>query len=107
VVLAVTLGDEFRHASSAAVICGCTDMTHEDVRRMIKSQRLMSMFAVWQEWLEDVVWLCKPSCAEFHSLADWPLEYQDDPQKPLQRTQHANIQRRNPASYRACANYNA
>ncbi|MEN8896160.1 MAG: FAD-dependent oxidoreductase, partial [Yoonia sp.] len=38
-VLAVTLGDDFV-IPAAASICGCTDMTHENVRRMIKSQKL-------------------------------------------------------------------
>ncbi|MDP5069407.1 MAG: (2Fe-2S)-binding protein, partial [Congregibacter sp.] len=46
-VLAVTLGDAFVLPTSQPM-CKCTDMTHEDVRRMIKSQRLTSMPAVWQ-----------------------------------------------------------
>ncbi|MCI5042522.1 MAG: FAD-dependent oxidoreductase, partial [Donghicola eburneus] len=46
-VLAVTLGDDFVMPASQSV-CGCTDLSHEDVRRLIKSQELQSQQAVWQ-----------------------------------------------------------
>ena len=74
-VLAVTLGDEFV-IPAAQSICGCTDMTHEDVRRMIKSQKLTSMPAVWQEcgWKTSCgCHVCRPAL-NFYLLADWPLE---------------------------------
>ena len=94
-VLAVTLGDEFVMPAAAA-ICGCTDMTHEDVRRMIKSQRLLSMPAVWQEcgWKTSCgCHVCRPAL-NFYLLADWPLEYQDDPQSRfINERKHANIQK--------------
>ena len=94
-VLAVTLGDEFV-LPAAASVCGCTDMTHEDVRRMIKSQRLTSMPAVWQEcgWkTPDGCHVCRPAL-NFYLLADWPLEYRDDPQSRfINERKHANIQK--------------
>lgn len=94
-VLAVTLGDDFV-IPAAASICGCTDMTHEDVRRMIKSQRLTSMAAVWQEcgWKTSCgCHVCRPAL-NFYLLADWPLEYQDDPQSRfINERKHANIQK--------------
>ncbi|SLN28356.1 nitrite reductase large subunit NirB [Pseudooctadecabacter jejudonensis] len=94
-VLAVTLGDEFV-IPAAASMCGCTDMTHEDVRRMIKSQRLTSMPAVWQEcgWkTPDGCHVCRPAL-NFYLLADWPLEYKDDPQSRfINERKHANIQK--------------
>ncbi|MEH6831149.1 MAG: nitrite reductase large subunit NirB [Sulfitobacter sp.] len=94
-VLAVTLGDDFV-IPAAASICGCTDMTHEDVRRMIKSQRLTSMPAVWQEcgWKTSCgCHVCRPAL-NFYLLADWPLEYQDDPQSRfINERKHANIQK--------------
>ncbi|WP_432816949.1 nitrite reductase large subunit NirB [Sulfitobacter sp. JB4-11] len=94
-VLAVTLGDDFV-VPAAASICGCTDMTHEDVRRMIKSQRLTSMAAVWQEcgWKTSCgCHVCRPAL-NFYLLADWPLEYQDDPQSRfINERKHANIQK--------------
>jgi nitrite reductase [NAD(P)H] large subunit len=94
-VLAVTLGDDFV-VPAAASVCGCTDMTHEDVRRMIKSQKLRSMPAVWQEcgWkTPDGCHVCRPAL-NFYLLADWPLEYQDDPQSRfINERKHANIQK--------------
>jgi nitrite reductase (NADH) large subunit len=94
-VLAVTLGDDFV-IPAAAGICGCTDMTHEDVRRMIKSQELKSMPAVWQAcgWKTSCgCHVCRPAL-NFYLLADWPLEYQDDPQSRfINERKHANIQK--------------
>ncbi len=94
-VLAVTLGDDFV-VPAAAGICGCTDMTHEDVRRMIKSQSLKSMPAVWQAcgWKTSCgCHVCRPAL-NFYLLADWPLEYQDDPQSRfINERKHANIQK--------------
>ena len=94
-VLASTLGDEFVIPTDAS-ICGCTDMTHEDVRRMIKSQKLTSMPAVWQEcgWKTSCgCHVCRPAL-NFYLLADWPLEYQDDPQSRfINERKHANIQK--------------
>ncbi|UWR00390.1 nitrite reductase large subunit NirB [Rhodobacteraceae bacterium S2214] len=94
-VLAVTLGDDFV-IPAAATVCGCTDMTHEDVRRMIKSQKLTSMNAVWQEcgWKTvDGCPTCRPAL-NFYLLADWPLEYKDDPQSRfINERKHANIQK--------------
>lgn len=94
-VLAVTLGDDFV-LPTAQPICGCTDLTHEDVRRMIKSQELKSMAAVWQEcaWKTvDGCHVCRPAL-NFYLLADWPVEYKDDPQSRfINERKHANIQK--------------
>ncbi len=94
-VLAVTLGDDFV-IPAAASICGCTDMTHEDVRRMIKSRTLTSMQAVFQEcgWKTSCgCHVCRPAL-NFYLLADWPIEYQDDPQSRfINERKHANIQK--------------
>ncbi|KIC47986.1 nitrite reductase large subunit NirB [Tateyamaria sp. ANG-S1] len=94
-VLAVTLGDDFV-MPAAQSICGCTDLTHEDVRRMIKSQELKSMDAVWQEcgWkTRDGCHVCRPAL-NYYLIADWPLEYLDDPQSRfINERKHANIQK--------------
>ncbi|SHG63359.1 assimilatory nitrite reductase (NAD(P)H) large subunit precursor [Cognatiyoonia sediminum] len=94
-VLASTLGDAFV-MPTAQPMCGCTDMTHEDVRRMIKSQKLTSMQAVMQEcgWKTSCgCHVCRPAL-NFYLLADWPLEYQDDPQSRfINERKHANIQK--------------
>ncbi|ABV93409.1 nitrite reductase [NAD(P)H], large subunit [Dinoroseobacter shibae DFL 12 = DSM 16493] len=94
-VLGVTLGDDFV-IPAAASICGCTDLSHEDVRRMIKSRELKSMAAVWQElgWKTSCgCHVCRPAL-NFYLLADWPLEYRDDPQSRfINERKHANIQK--------------
>ncbi|MEL6585322.1 MAG: nitrite reductase large subunit NirB [Pseudomonadota bacterium] len=94
-LLQVTLGDDFQ-VPAAQPVCGCTDLTHEDVRRLIKSQGLKSQQAVWQElgWnTPNGCHVCRPA-VNFYLLADWPLEYQDDPQSRfINERKHANIQK--------------
>ncbi|MEL6563049.1 MAG: nitrite reductase large subunit NirB [Pseudomonadota bacterium] len=94
-LLQVILGDAFE-MPAAQPICGCCDLTHEDVRRLIKSQELKSQDAVWQElgWTtRNGCHVCRPA-VNFYLLADWPLEYQDDPQSRfVNERKHANIQK--------------
>ena len=94
-VLQVTLGDDFQ-MPTAQPICGCSDLTHEDVRRLIKSRHLKSQEAVWQElgWkTRNGCHICRPA-VNFYLLADWPVDYQDDPQSRfVNERKHANIQK--------------
>ncbi|PWE32955.1 nitrite reductase large subunit [Maritimibacter sp. 55A14] len=94
-LLQVTLGDEFQ-MPTAQPVCGCTDLCHEDVRRLIKSRELKSQPAVWQElgWkTPNGCHVCRPA-VNFYLLADWPLEHQDDPQSRfVNERKHANIQK--------------
>ena len=94
-VLALTLGDAFAKPT-AQPLCGCTDLTHEEVRRLIKGQELKSMPAVMQELGWKTSCGC-PSCRpalNFYLLADWPLDYQDDRQSRFVNERlHANIQK--------------
>ena len=94
-VLAATLGDDFA-MPSAQPICSCSDLTHEDVRRLIKARELKSQPAVWQElgWsTPNGCHVCRPA-VNYYLLADWPLEYSDDPQSRfVNERKHANIQK--------------
>ncbi|MDA9207518.1 nitrite reductase large subunit NirB [Octadecabacter sp.] len=94
-VLQVTLGDDFK-MPVAQPICGCTDHTHEDVRRLIKSMPLQSQEAVWQElgWkTRNGCHICRPAI-NYYLLSDWPIEYKDDPQSRfVNERKHANIQK--------------
>jgi nitrite reductase (NADH) large subunit len=94
-VLAVTLGDAFV-MPAAKPMCKCTDLTHEDVRRLIKAKALKSMPAVWQELGWRTSCGC-PSCRpalNFYLLADWPDDYVDDAQSRfINERAHANIQK--------------
>ena len=94
-LLSVTLGGDYT-APAAQPVCKCTDLSHEDVRRLIKSQRLTSMPAVMQEcgWKTSCgCHVCRPAL-NFYLIADWPDEYQDDPQSRfVNERNHANIQK--------------
>ena len=94
-VMALTLGDGFT-ANANPPMCKCTDHTHEDVRRLIKTMGLKSIPAVMQE----LGWKTVGGCAScrpalnFYLLADWPLDYADDRQSRfVNERNHANIQK--------------
>ncbi len=94
-VMALTLGDSFT-ANVNPPMCKCTDHTHEDVRRLIKSGGLKSIPAVMQE----LGWKTVGGCAScrpalnYYLLADWPLDYVDDRQSRfVNERNHANIQK--------------
>lgn len=94
-VMALTLGDGFT-ANANPPMCKCTDHTHEDVRRLIKSMGLKSIPAVMQE----LGWRTVGGCAScrpalnYYLIADWPTEYVDDRQSRfVNERNHANIQK--------------
>ena len=94
-LLELSLGDEFV-IPAAQPVCGCTDLGHDEVRRLIKSKGLKSQQAVWQElgWsTTNGCHVCRPA-VNYYLLADWPLEYLDDPQSRfVNERKHANIQK--------------
>ncbi len=94
-VLASTLGQDFT-ISKTQPICACTDLTHEDVRRLIKSQSIKTMPALMQEagWKSSCgCHVCRPAL-NYYLIAQWPLEYEDDAQSRLvNERNHANIQK--------------
>ncbi len=94
-VMAATLGDGFT-ADANPAMCKCTDHTHEDVRRLIKSMGLKSIPAIIQE----LGWKSVGGCAScrpalnYYLIADWPTEYTDDRQSRfVNERNHANIQK--------------
>ncbi|WP_126974633.1 nitrite reductase large subunit NirB [Frigidibacter oleivorans] len=94
-VMALTLGDGFT-ANANPPMCRCTEHTHEDVRRLIKSMGLKSIPAVMQE----LGWTTAGGCAScrpalnYYLLADWPDDYRDDRQSRfVNERNHANIQK--------------
>ena len=94
-LLAATLGDDFTLPERAG-ICPCTDLTHEDIRRLIKARGLKTMPAVMQEagWKSACgCHICRPAL-NYYLLAEWPLEYADDAQSRfVNERNHANIQK--------------
>ncbi|NVO28647.1 NAD(P)/FAD-dependent oxidoreductase [Donghicola sp. C2-DW-16] len=93
-VMAITLGDGY--AKKAEGMCGCTDMGHGEVRRLIKAKELKTIPAV----LQELEWKTSGGCAKcrpalnYYLLADWPGEYKDDYQSRfINERVHANIQK--------------
>lgn len=94
-LLGLTLGDAY-NPSAVTAMCGCTDLGHSDVRRLIKSKKLKSIPAVMQE----LEWKTSCGCAKcrpalnYYLVCDWPDEYADDYQSRfINERVHANIQK--------------
>jgi nitrite reductase (NADH) large subunit len=94
-LLSLVLGEAFQ-AKKVTPMCGCTEMTHGDVRRLIKASTLKSIPAVMQ----NLAWKTSCGCAKcrpalnYYLMADWPGEYEDDQQSRfINERVHANIQK--------------
>lgn len=94
-VMQLALGDAYNPVA-VPPMCGCTDLGHDDVRRLIKAKSLKSIQAVMQE----LEWKTSCGCAKcrpalnYYLVCDWPGEYADDYQSRfINERVHANIQR--------------
>ena len=94
-VMTLTLGDKFAKAT-VEPMCGCIDLGHDDVRRLIRTAELKSIPAVMQE----LGWKTSCGCAKcrpalnYYLLCDWPDEYEDDGRSRfINERVHANIQK--------------
>lgn len=94
-LISFTLGDAYAPSASKAA-CGCTDLSHDEIRRLIVAKELKSIPAVMQE----LEWKTSCGCSKcrpalnFYLLATWPGEYTDDNQSRfINERAHANIQK--------------
>ncbi|WP_163272857.1 nitrite reductase large subunit NirB [Chelativorans alearense] len=94
-LMRLTLGDTYNPAA-VQPMCGCTELGHDDVRRLIKAKGLKTIPAVMQE----LEWKTSCGCAKcrpalnYYLVADWPDEYADDYQSRFVNERvHANIQK--------------
>jgi nitrite reductase (NADH) large subunit len=94
-LLKATLGAAYA-APAEKPMCPCTDLTHEDVRRLIVGRELKSIPAVMQE----LGWKTSCGCAScrpalnLYLIVAWPLEYRDDAQSRfINERAHGNIQK--------------
>jgi nitrite reductase (NADH) large subunit len=94
-LLAITLGNGFQKAK-VEPMCTCTDLGHDDVRRLIVAKELKGIPQVMQE----LEWKTSCGCAKcrpalnYYLLCDWPEEYTDDSQSRfINERVHANIQK--------------
>ena len=77
-------------------MCDCTDLGHDEVRRLIVAEELKSIPAVMQalDWTTpDGCATCRPAL-NYYLLCAWPGEYRDDKQSRfINERVHANIQK--------------
>ena len=94
-LLTLTLGDAYNPAA-VQPMCACTELGHDDVRRLIMAKGLKTIPAVMQE----LEWKTSCGCAKcrpalnYYLVCDWPDEYADDYQSRfINERVHANIQK--------------
>lgn len=94
-LLQLMLGDTY-NPTAVQPMCGCTDLGHDEVRRLIVAKDLKSIPALMQE----LEWKSSGGCAKcrpalnYYMLATWPGEYEDDSQSRfINERVHANIQK--------------
>ncbi|PQA86368.1 nitrite reductase large subunit NirB [Hyphococcus luteus] len=94
-LMSLTLGEAF-DPDAVSPMCGCTDLSHDDVRRLIKAKELKTIPAVMQtlEWKSSCGCAkCRPAL-NYYLVCDWPDEYADDYQSRfINERAHANIQK--------------
>lgn len=96
-LLASTIGGAYQPTDAKTKpMCGCTDLTHEDVRKAIKEQHLLSI----PEAIKYLEWRTPNGCAScrpalnYYLICAFPHEAVDDPQSRfINERAHANIQK--------------
>jgi nitrite reductase (NADH) large subunit len=96
-ILASTVGGAYApQANKLKPMCGCTDHTHEEARKTIREQHLLTIPAVmrFMEWrTPNGCASCRPAI-NYYLLSTWPHEALDDPQSRfINERAHANIQK--------------
>ncbi|HEX7776592.1 MAG TPA: nitrite reductase large subunit NirB [Parvibaculum sp.] len=94
-LLSLSLGEAYNPAA-VQPMCPCTDLGHDDVRRLIVAKKLKTIPAVMQE----LEWKTSCGCAKcrpalnYYLVCGWPDEYADDYQSRfINERVHANIQK--------------
>lgn len=96
-ILASTLGGGYApRTNSEKPLCACTDHTHQDLRRAIREEKLLSI----PEVMTFMNWKAPNGCAtcrpalNYYLISTWPHEAEDDPQSRfINERVHANIQK--------------
>ncbi|AYH42660.1 nitrite reductase large subunit NirB [Azoarcus sp. DN11] len=96
-ILASTVGGAYQAVSAHdKPVCGCTELSHGDVRKAIRDHKLLSI----PETMETLSWktpngcsTCRPAL-NYYLISTWPHEAKDDPQSRfINERAHANIQK--------------
>lgn len=95
-ILASTLGGGYAPPSTSKAVCGCTDKNHEEVRQIIREQKLLNI----PDTMKFMQWRTPNGCAtcrpalNYYLISTWPHEAVDDPQSRfINERVHANIQK--------------
>jgi nitrite reductase (NADH) large subunit len=96
-ILASTLGGAYAPQSATVKpMCGCTEHTHEEVRKAIQDEKLLSI----PQAMKFLNWSTPNGCAScrpalnYYLLCAWPHEVKDDPQSRfINERAHGNIQK--------------
>ncbi len=95
-VLMNVLGTDYSAPDQKKPVCGCTDHSHDEVRRAIREHKLVSRDAVmaFMEWrTPNGCATCRPA-VNYYLISTWPHDAKDDPQSRfINERAHANIQK--------------
>jgi nitrite reductase (NADH) large subunit len=96
-ILASTVGGAYApQLTTTKPMCGCTDHTHEEVRKAIRERKILTIPDVmhFMEWrAPNGCASCRPAL-NYYLLSTWPHEAKDDPQSRfINERAHANIQK--------------
>lgn len=96
-ILASTVGGAYQAVSAHdKPVCGCTELSHGDVRKAIRDHKLLNI----PDTMETLSWktpngcsTCRPAL-NYYLISTWPHEAKDDPQSRfINERAHANIQK--------------
>jgi nitrite reductase (NADH) large subunit len=97
-ILMSTVGTSFQETPKTKAMCGCTDRTHDEVRKAVREHKLVTHRAVYDflEWrTPNGCASCRPAI-NYYLVSTWPHEAVDDPQSRFVNERvHANIQKDN------------
>jgi nitrite reductase (NADH) large subunit len=95
-LLMATAGADYSATPTKKAMCGCTDLTHGELRAAIREQHLLSIPDVYAA----LGWRSPNGCAScrpavnYYLISTWPKQAQDDPQSRfINERSHANIQK--------------
>jgi nitrite reductase (NADH) large subunit len=95
-VLMNVLGTDYSATPRKKSICGCSDLSHDEIRQAIRSDHLISQEQVRTElnWrTPNGCATCRPAL-NYYLISTWPHEAKDDPQSRfINERAHANIQK--------------
>ncbi|MFW5432156.1 MAG: nitrite reductase large subunit NirB [Methylophilaceae bacterium] len=95
-ILASTLGGGYAPPSTDKAVCGCTELSHEEVREEVRKNKYLNI----PDATKGMNWSTPNGCAtcrpalNYYLISTWPHEAKDDPQSRfINERVHANIQK--------------